>query len=130
MLQNLRVAIHGQMSTSEPTKICKQCGGEFPYSQLHYKDGKHRTPRALCKSCSKGLDAQAKSLREQNPLPDPHFCIGQCGTWLEQKDMKLHHCHKTGKFIAYLCNNCNIASGLANDDPKVLDALSLINQNI
>ena len=110
----------------EPTKVCKKCGKEFPYSQLHYKDGKHRTPRAMCKPCSKRLDKEAKELRAQNPLPEPHFCKGQCGTWLEQKDMKLHHNHVTGEFIAYVCSKCNLAMGNANDDPNVLYNLYLL----
>ena len=117
------------MSTSEPTKICTKCGGEFPYSQLHYKDGKHRTPRALCKSCSRRLDAEAKALRQQNPLPDPHKCRG-CRTWLEHKDMVCHHNHKTGEFIAYVCNKCNLAMGNAGDDPDVLYNLYLLSKPI
>ena len=110
----------------ELTKVCKKCGGVFPYSQLHYKDGKRRTPRAMCKSCSRGLDKEAKALRKQNPLPEPHFCKGQCGTWLEQKDMKLHHNHITGEFIAYVCSKCNLAMGNANDDPNILYHLYLL----
>ena len=34
--------------------------------------------------------------------------------------MKLHHDHKTGKFICYCCRKCNFAMGNANDDAKTL----------
>ena len=110
----------------EPTKVCQKCGEEFPYSQLHYQDGKRCTPRAKCKSCSRRLIKEARELRALNPLPEPHFCKGQCGTWLEQKDMKLHHDHVTGGFIAYLCSKCNSAIGFAKDDPNVLYNLYLL----
>ena len=30
------------------------------------------------------------------------------------------HCHVTGKIRGLLCQNCNLALGLADDDPKIL----------
>jgi DNA repair exonuclease SbcCD ATPase subunit len=34
------------------------------------------------------------------------------------------HCHSSGRIRGILCANCNIALGLAHDDPKILRALA------
>ena len=107
------------LNHSQPTKVCKVCGGTFTYDKLHYKCGKHRAPRSMCKVCSRKLDKDAQELRRLNPPPEPSPCPG-CGVWLEKKDMKLHHNHKTGKFICYVCDKCNLSMGNANDDAKTL----------
>ncbi len=102
-----------------PTKVCKECGGVFTYDKLHYKDNFAREPRSLCKGCSRRLDREARELRRLNPPPEPSHCPG-CNVWMEKKDMRLHHSHKTGKFLCYVCDKCNLSMGCANDDPETL----------
>jgi len=51
-------------------------------------------------------------------------CLG-CGT--DQPGAKgwcIDHCHASGMVRALLCNRCNTALGLANEDPKILRALA------
>ena len=115
---SLSQVVLGQTCT-EPTKVCRYCGGTFTYDQLVRKDGPHRAPRAQCKDCDTRVEKQRRLLKEANPKPEPHNCIG-CGKWLEKKDMVLHHCHETDMFIAYICDRCNLAMGHADDSAATL----------
>ena len=108
----------GQTYT-EPTKVCRDCGGTFTYDKLIKRDGKHRAPRSQCINCAKKTSQLLRDLKKQNSKPDPHYCKG-CGKWLEKKDMVLHHNHRTNKFITYICDRCNLAMGHADDNPNTL----------
>ena len=107
------------LKCTEPTKVCKHCGGTFTYDQLVKRDGAHRAPRAECRSCANRYGKLSRLLKKENPKPEPHNCIG-CGKWLEKKDMVLHHCHETDMFIAYICDRCNLAMGHADDSAATL----------
>ena len=48
------------------------------------------------------------------------LCLG-CN---EKKSTDLDHCHKTGKIRGLLCNGCNMALGLLNDNINTLKRLS------
>ena len=34
------------------------------------------------------------------------------------KTWRLHHCHKTGKFLGYVCHRCNEGFGAFDDNPE------------
>ncbi len=106
------------MST-EPTKVCRDCGGTFTYDQLVKRDGKHRVPRAQCINCASSYQRLLTNLKKYHPKPEPHACKG-CEKWLEKEDMVLHHNHKTGEFITYICDRCNLAMGHADDNPDTI----------
>jgi hypothetical protein len=46
----------------------------------------------------------------------------KCAICGRNKDTRLHvdHCHKTGKVRRLLCNSCNNALGLLQDDPEII----------
>ena len=44
--------------------------------------------------------------------------------------LNMDHCHKTGKFRGWLCENCNRALGCVKDDPRILNNLmEYLNEN-
>lgn len=51
-------------------------------------------------------------------------CLG-CNRHQDELNKKLcvDHCHTTGKVRGLLCTPCNLAVGLVNDDPEVLNNL-------
>jgi hypothetical protein len=60
--------------------------------------------------------------RMKNPPlhPKPAFCEA-CGVRPAQHS---DHCHKTGLWRGWLCNNCNLAAGLMKDNPAMMRALA------
>ncbi len=49
-----------------------------------------------------------------------------CGTELIEGNCNgnaksLHHCHKTGKVVGFVCSNCNMGMGKFGDDPVLLE---------
>jgi hypothetical protein len=55
------------------------------------------------------------------PLYDPPEHCEACGITFEPTPQHRHcldHCHVTNRFRGWLCSNCNIALGLAGDNPE------------
>ena len=44
-----------------------------------------------------------------------------CGGDNGDKHLAIDHCHTTGKIRGLLCNNCNTAIGMLQDDPTLLN---------
>ena len=66
-------------------------------------------------------------LRKENPMPSRKEPCPSCGFTLEYlgrlgqtvfKTWRLHHCHKTGKFLGYVCHRCNEGFGAFDDNPE------------
>lgn len=52
--------------------------------------------------------------------PKPALCESGCGRLATDLD----HCHLTGLFRGWLCNQCNSALGFTKDQPAILRSLA------
>ena len=52
--------------------------------------------------------------------PKPRLCEAGCGRAATDYD----HCHLTYAFRGWLCNQCNVALGMARDEPALLRSLA------
>lgn len=55
-----------------------------------------------------------------DPTRDMPVECEACGK--EASPLRLDHCHQTGKFRGWLCNECNLAIGLLGDSPQKMRA--------
>lgn len=65
----------------------------------------------------------SRYLKKIAPRPRPELCEVCKKKGKKRNGITLDHDHRTGKFRGWLCSNCNTALGLAQDDPKILQAL-------
>lgn len=49
----------------------------------------------------------------------PELCE-LCGKPPTQRGLHFDHCHQKGHFRGWICNRCNVALGMVNDDVQVL----------
>ena len=57
--------------------------------------------------------------RAGRPRPEVCDVCDKPGTG-KYKNIHFDHDHQTGMFRGWLCHNCNVALGFANDDPEIL----------
>ena len=61
--------------------------------------------------------------------PEPDKCE-VCGSKpKDNRSLNFDHDHQSGEFRGWLCDKCNQALGLANDDPQLLRALARYLEN-
>lgn len=62
-----------------------------------------------------------RTRRKYAPRPCPSNCEA-CGIPVSElkKGLFLDHCHKSNLFRGWLCTRCNVALGMAKDDPEIL----------
>jgi|DEB0MinimDraft_6_1074348.scaffolds.fasta_scaffold80917_1 uncharacterized C2H2 Zn-finger protein len=106
-------------------KRCPTCGTNFKVKKSY---------QSYCNGCRKKHSANIKRLKSENPIPVDHVCpvckrsevdiTNVFGGKFAERDFtpwRLDHCHKTGMFRDYLCNECNIGMGKFRDDPAILE---------
>lgn len=106
------------------TKRCPTCGNQFEVGSSY---------SSYCRDCRNTHQRIRGKLRREHTAPADH-CCDICGKSEEEivsvfggkfsdrkiSPWRLDHCHQTGKFRGFLCNECNIALGKFGDDPEVL----------
>ena len=122
-----------------PSKTCSKCKTDKPLTEYH-KDPRHSMGvKSQCKQCKKGplYDREKQRNRDYKRRYgitaeeyDSMF-EAQGGTCFvchkpqEGKRLAIDHCHGTGKVRSLLCENCNRALGLLQEDSTTI--LSLLN---
>ena len=129
-------------------KRCIKCNECKPLSDFNNmkagKYGKHSYCRPCTKTANKAWrDAPANKVKRHGYHIASRYGIskteydskfkdqgGKCAICNEEQSEKrlaVDHCHRTGKVRSLLCDNCNKAIGLLNDDPhRILSALNYV----
>lgn len=79
--------------------------------------------RTRCEPClAKNYQSQIPGrIKRQNKKPKPSTDICVC---CESKGKLVwDHCHSSGEFRGWLCNNCNVALGMVKDSISTLEKL-------
>lgn len=124
-----------------PSKVCRWCGVDKPRTAFHRKkggDGLH----SLCKACRSDHERRVRTptINRERALR-AHYGIdtatyermlssqnGGCAVCGVKdaggkcRHFHVDHDHETGEVRALLCNKCNPAIGLMDDDPERLEA--------
>ena len=121
---------HEILNKNDPnTLVCMVCHEvklikDFEPSKSGYK-GVRRTC-TMCRSKDRRLRNQHR--REHN-YPDENYVCPICGGTKDNDQIKydnktdgwvIDHCHKTGKFRAWLCLTCNSGMGHLKDNSKIV----------
>ena len=123
-------------------KICTSCGKEKPLEEFYLQKGKrtregYRNP--VCKECHnkksvewarKNPDKVAQHRRKRNLKDKYNLSVEEydkqaalqdykcyiCSCVPTRRRLNVDHCHKTGAIRKLLCDKCNMAIGLLEDD--------------
>jgi uncharacterized protein CbrC (UPF0167 family) len=109
-------------------RTCSECRESKPLNEFAMDT---TYVRSKCKECRKKADAQLKILKKLHPKPDikTYRCpachdsvddMREKGYVKWRQDFVLHHCHKTGKFIAWVCHICNTGMSNFRDNPNIM----------
>src|SRR5712691_2213539 len=88
-----------------------------------FKEDAPRRPNGGIRYPSQSVKYRRKAREKLAGRPKPERCE-ICGDLPGGKPISFDHDHKTGKFLGWLCMNCNTALGLCRDDPLRLEALA------
>lgn len=105
---------------TEFEKVCSYCGQARPLADFSPNGGGRVS--AWCKPCRR----LGNKRREYGLTDDEYRSLIEAGCTVcgSTKKVCVDHSHTTGKVRSALCNNCNVALGLAGDDPARLRALA------
>lgn len=128
-------------------KKCTKCGEEKPLDAFYAHGGKRTSEGYLnpsCKSCvnkqsmewaKKNPEKVAQHRRKRNLKTKYGLSVEQyeemaaeqnntcfiCGCTHSRRRLNVDHCHKTGTVRKLLCDKCNMAIGLLEDDTTRLE---------
>jgi hypothetical protein len=97
-------------------KTCVKCGKEKLPSQfrLSAKSDNHKYRRPECIECEKKYSKEKyKIFKKIKSIEIGNKCAC-CGR--SDKKLVLDHCHVTGKFRGFICQNCNLGIGRLGDN--------------
>lgn len=131
-------------------KFCKSCRIEKPLDEYHHsvknKEYGKSYPDTLCKSCKSTktkkwcTDNKAKFIRyniksklktrygitldeyDAMVAAQNNLCA-ICNQSQTRRNLAVDHCHQTNRVRALLCDKCNIALGLINDDLNIVESI-------
>lgn len=120
-------------------RICTKCDTEKPLEDFYRKKGALHGRDSRCKECQR-LHKKKGRVRDRlliykygiteeqfNVMNDEQqgLCksCGQPETRKNTKNLAVDHNHKTGEVRGLLCQRCNTALGLLDEDPKRIEAL-------
>jgi len=125
-------------------KTCTKCGLEQPLTLFWKKKGSPDGHDTRCKQCRNGIrnsDPETKERKRRAALKHKYgITVEQYDSMLESQggvcascglgevrketeNLAVDHDHKTGQVRALLCQKCNTALGLLDDDPLKISAL-------
>lgn len=126
------VAVEGNPVSESPKKRCSKCGTEKSLDDFHAikkaKDGR----QSYCKECMKASSRKANWARQDIDIdPDTRSLLDEAGDFRcaicdrtpEEvpgvfKELSVDHDHTSKGVRSLLCQPCNLAIGLFQEDPE------------
>jgi hypothetical protein len=132
------------------TKFCKSCRQEKSLSEFHYSyknKAKNKTyPDTLCKACKtiqtktwfqankeKAIRYNTKSkLKNRYGMTMDEYdamVVAQnnlcaiCNQPQSRRNLAVDHCHQTNRVRGLLCDKCNLALGMINDNLNIVESI-------
>ena len=97
---------------------CRKCGQTKTIDNFSIRgEGKIKNRINIdCKQCINEERRILNDIRKNAPeMPEVCDCCGQKPTGRLKKTLCLDHCHETGTFRGWLCDNCNVSISRAGD---------------